>query len=295
MRVAVVGATGLIGRRLVSALATRGDEVVALVRGGREVDGATVVAWDARGPVPGGAFDGCDAVVNLAGSPIGKRWNADVKREIASSRLDVTNHVVAALASGGPKHLINASAVGIYGHRDEEVDETSVPGTGFLADICRQWESAAAAAAAHGVRVVLLRTGMALAMEGGVLPQILGPTKLGMGGPIGGGKQWFPWIHIDDVIGLILRALDDTSLSGPINLVAPGILRQGEFAKALGHAVHRPAIAPTPAFAIKVLLGEGAQIVLQGQHVVPRVALDDGYRFAFAEAPEALADLVAKE
>jgi uncharacterized protein (TIGR01777 family) len=145
------------------------------------------------------------------------------------------------------------------------------------------------------VRVVLLRTGIALAMEGGALPQILGPTKLGMGGPIGGGKQWFPWIHIDDVVGLIVRALDDTALSGSINLVAPGILQQGEFAKALGHAVHRPALAPTPAFAIKLLLGEGAQIVLQGQHVVPRVALDHGYQFAFAEAPEALADLVAKD
>jgi uncharacterized protein len=293
MRIAVVGATGLIGRRLIRELVGRGDEVVALVRRANDVEGAHTIVWDPqRGAVPSGAFDGCDAVVNLAGSPIGRRWNAQVKREIASSRIDLTDAVVRALAGSGPRVLVNASAVGYYGDRDEEVDESAAAGSGFLADICRRWEAAATAATSHGVRVVLLRTGVVLAAEGGALPQMVGPTKLGLGGPIAGGRQWFPWIHADDVVGLILHALDDDALSGPVNLVAPGILRQGEFAKELGHAVHRPASAPTPAFAIKLRLGEGAQIVLQGQHAVPRVALASGYAFRFAEASVALADLV---
>lgn len=293
MRTAVVGATGLIGRRLIRQLVARGDEVVALVRSGKDVEGAHVIAWDPMaGLVPPGAFDGCDVVVNIAGSPIGRRWNAEVKREIASSRIDLTDAVVRAMADRGPRVLLNASAVGYYGNRDEEVDESAAPGTGFLADICRRWEAAAMAATARGVRVVLLRTGIALAVEGGALPQMLGPTRLGLGGPIAGGRQWFPWIHVDDVVGLILHALDEATLSGPVNLVAPGILKQGEFAKELGHAVHRPAVAPTPGFAIKLRLGEGAQIVLQGQHAVPRVALASGYAFRFAEASVALADLV---
>ena len=150
------------------------------------------------------------------------------------------------------------------------------------------------AATARGVRVVLPRTGIVLATEGGALPQMLGPAKRGAGGPIAGGRQWFPWIHVDDVVGLILHALDNGAVSGPINLVAPGILQQGAFAKELGRAVHRPAVAPTPGFAIKLLLGEGAQIVLQGQHAVPRVALESGYVFRFSEASAALADLIGE-
>jgi hypothetical protein len=184
--------------------------------------------------------------------------------------------------------------VGYYGDREKEVDESASPGTGFLADVCQRWEAAAMAATADGVRVVRLRTGLVLAGEGGALPQMLVPAKLGMGGPIAGGRQWFPWIHVSDVVGLILHALDDATLAGPINLVAPGILRQGAFAKELGHALNRPAVAPTPGFAIKVLLGEGAQIVLQGQHAVPRVALESGYIFQFAEVSAALADLVGE-
>jgi uncharacterized protein len=295
MRTAVVGATGLIGRRLIRQLVARGDEVVALVRGGKDVEGARVIAWDpAAGPVPPGALDGCEAVVNLAGSPIGRRWNAEVKREMASSRIDLTDTVVRALADGGPGVLVNASAVGYYGNRDEEVDESAAPGTGFLADLCRRWEAAAMAATARGVRVVLPRMGIALATEGGALPHMLGPAKRGAGGPIAGGRQWFPWIHGDDVVGLILHALDNAAVTGPINLVAPGILQQGAFAKELGHAVHRPAVAPTPGFAIKLLLGEGAQIVLQGQHAVPRLALESGYVFRFPEASAALADLIGE-
>jgi uncharacterized protein (TIGR01777 family) len=133
-----------------------------------------------------------------------------------------------------------------------------------------------------------------LATEGGALPQMVTPTKLGLGGPIAGGRQWFPWVHLDDAVGLILRALDDVTLSGPINLVSPGILRQGEFAKALGHALHRPAVTPTPGFAIKMMLGEGAQLLLEGQHVIPRVAIDAGSAFSYPTADTALAELVAE-
>lgn len=294
MRVAIVGATGLMGRKVVEALIGRGDEVVALVRGDGEVPGARVVVWDpAAGGVPPGALDGCDGVVNLAGSTIGRRWNDDVKRDIVASRIDVTDRLVAAIGADGPRVLVNASAVGYYGNREEEVDESSSPGSGFLAEVCQRWESSANAAEGAGVRVVLLRTGIVLDAQGGALAQMLPPVKIGLGGPIGGGRQWLPWIHIDDAVGLILRALDDAEVAGPLNLVAPGIARQGEFAKALGHAVNRPAIAPTPAFAMRLLLGEGAQIVLEGQHVVPRRALDAGYAFRFTELPAALKDVLA--
>jgi uncharacterized protein (TIGR01777 family) len=295
MRVAIVGATGLIGRKVVAALVGRGDEVVALVRGDGDVPGARTVAWDsAAGDVPSGALDGCDGIVNLAGSTIGRRWNADVKRDILASRLETTDRLVTAIASDGPRILVNASAVGYYGSREEEVDEASSPGTGFLADVCRRWEASARAAEAAGARVVLVRSGVVLDAHGGALAQMLPPFKLGLGGPVGGGRQWLPWIHIDDEVRLIQWALDDPAIAGPLNAVAPGIVRQGDFAKALGHAVHRPAVAPTPSFAIRMLLGEGAQIILEGQQVVPRRALDAGYAFRFPELPAALEDVLAE-
>ncbi len=291
MRVGIVGATGLIGRRVVADLVERGDEVVALLRGDAQVAGARVVAWDGTGSVPDSAFDGCQAVINLAGSPISRRWNDEVKREIVSSRVDLTGSVVEALRSSGSTVLVNASAVGYYGSREEEVDESAAPGRGFLADVCQRWEAAALRAETYGARVVMLRTSVVLSTDGGALPQMVTPTKLGLGGPIAGGRQWFPWVHIDDATGLVLRAVDDATISGPVNVVSPGILRQGEFARALGHALNRPALTPTPGFAIKLMLGEGAQIITQGQHAVPRAALDAGYDFRFTTAAVALADL----
>ena len=291
MRVGIVGATGLIGRRVVADLVERGDDVVALLRGDAQVAGARVVAWDGTGSVPDSAFDGCQAVINLAGSPISRRWNDEVKREIVSSRVDLTGSVVDALRSSGSTVLVNGSAVGYYGSREEEVDESAAPGRGFLSDVCQRWEAAALKAEAQGARVVMLRTGVVLSTDGGALPQMVTPTKLGLGGPIAGGRQWFPWVHIDDAAGLVLRAVDDAAISGPINVVSPGILRQGEFAKALGNALNRPALIPTPGFAIKLMLGEGAQIITQGQHAVPRAALDAGYDFRFTTAAVALADL----
>ena len=294
MRVAIVGATGLIGRRLTAALHARGDEVVAVVRNGDRVEGATTtVTWDATSAFPPSGLTGCEAVVNLAGAPIGRRWNAQIKQEILTSRIDLTRSLVAAIEDGGPHTLVNASAVGYYGNRSEEVDERAEPGSGFLAEVCTGWEREALAAQGHGARVVLLRTGVVLATDGGALPQMLGPTKLGVGGPIAGGRQWFPWIHIDDAVGLIVHALDTAAINGPINLVAPGIVQQGAFASALGRAVHRPAVVPTPAFAIRLMLGEGAQLVLDGQHVVPAVARETGYTFRFPDVDAALTDLLA--
>lgn len=292
MRVAVAGATGLIGARLVERLVGRGDEVVALVRGGRGVTGARVVEWDGASELPAGGLAGCDAVVNLAGASIGRRWTAAVKREIATSRVDLTERLVAAMAEAGVGTLVSASAVGYYGPTETPVDEAASAGDGFLADVCRRWEAAAFAAGGSGIRVVVLRTGIVLAPEGGALARMAGPARLGMGGPIAGGRQWLPWIHIDDAIELILLALDDGTLSGPINLVAPGIVRQGDFAAALGRAVNRPAVVPVPGFAIRAMLGEGAQLILQGQHVVPVVALARGYGFRFAGLDEALGDLL---
>lgn len=291
MRVAMIGATGLIGRRVVAALVARGDDVVALTRG-RDVAGATTVVWDGAGAVPPGALEGCDAVVNLAGAPITRRWTDRAKREIVASRVDLTERVVEALRPGGPAVLVNASAVGFYGPGEAQVDEGAPPGEGFLADVCVGWERAALAAEAKGVRVVLIRTGIVLQADGGALPQLLIPARLGLSGPIAGGRQWFPWIHVDDEVGLILRAVDDPALSGPVNAVAPGIVRQGEFAKALGHALRRPAVLPAPGFAMRALLGEGAGVVTTGQHAVPRAALAAGYAFAFGEVAAALADLV---
>ncbi len=292
MRVGIVGATGLIGRRLVADLAERGDEVVPLVRRESDLPGTRQIVWDGVGALPDGAFTGCDAVINIAGSPIGRRWNDDIKREIVSSRVDLTARVVEALGRDKVPVLVNASAVGYYGDREAEADETAPQGRGFLADVCARWEAAARGAQTHGARVVMTRTGIVLSTDGGALPQMVTPTKAGLGGPIAGGKQWFPWVHIDDVAGVVLRALDDATINGPINVVSPGIVRQGEFARALGHAVHRPAVTPTPKLALRVMLGEGAQIITEGQHAVPRAALAAGYAFRHDTAAGALADLL---
>jgi hypothetical protein len=292
MRVAVVGATGLIGGVVSAALVARGDEVVALTRGTREIPGARGIPWDGATPVPDGALDGVDAVVNLAGAPIARRWSDAVKREVVESRVDVTRRLVAAIGSGGPGVLVNASAVGFYGGGEREVDESAGKGSGFLADVCADWERAAMEAASAGVRVVLLRTGIVLSRDGGALAQMLGPAKLGLGGPIAGGRQWFPWVHVDDLVGIVLLALDDPALRGPVNVVAPGIVRQGDFSRALGRATGRPAVMPVPAFAMRAMFGEGAQVVLDGQHATPRAALAAGYAFRHPDLDGALAALV---
>lgn len=289
MKIAVVGATGLIGRRLVDALLRDGHAVVAVSRGGSGVADAPGVAWDASvGPMPAAALDGVDAVVNLAGSDIGARWTNERKALIRSSRIQTTRGIVAALAApGAPRVLVSASAVGYYGTGEETRVETSRPGSDFLADTCLAWEQEAFAARAHGVRVVVVRIGIVLAREGGALRKQLTPFRLGAGGPLGGGRQWVPWIHVDDTVGILIHALTH-EVEGPLNATAPNPVRQGEFARALGAALHRPAVLPTPGIALRLALGEMATLALDGQRVEPRETLASGYVFRHTDVREAL-------
>ena len=297
MRVAVVGATGLIGRALCDALMARGDSVSAVSRGGAAgIPGAEDVRWDpALGPPPAEALAGAAAVVNLAGAPMDRRWTAARKRAIRESRVVTTRLLAGALArQGGPGLLVNASGTGYYGPRgDEEVDEAAAPGSDFLALTCVAWEREAAGAAEAGVRVVMLRSGVVLAAHGGALPRLARPVRLFAGGPVGGGRQWLPWIHIDDEVGLILHALDHQGVSGPVNAVAPDAVRQREAAEVLGRLLGRPSILPVPAIAVRLAVGEMATLVLDGQRAVPRAALASGYRFRYPELEPALRSLLS--
>jgi uncharacterized protein (TIGR01777 family) len=293
MRVIVVGATGLIGRHVCEGLVARGDAPVAVSRRGSSgIAGVEDVRWDpADGPPPAGVLDGADAVVNLAGAPIARRrWSARRKREIRESRVLTTRAIVDALgAEGRPRVLVNASGIDYYGPRGEEtIDETADPGSGFLAETAVAWEREAARAADHGVRVVRMRSATVLSAEGGALPPMARPVKLFAGGPIGGGRQWLPWIHLDDEVGLILLALDRQDLAGPLNATSPEPPRQREFVRALGRALGRPAVVPTPAVALRVALGEMASLVLDGQRAVPRAALAAGYEFRHPDLDGAL-------
>jgi uncharacterized protein (TIGR01777 family) len=290
MKVAIVGATGMIGRRLTTALLADGDEVVAISRRGQTVADAPGVAWDpAASPLDPAVLAGVDAVVNLAGASIGSgRWTDDRKRELVASRVVTTTRLVEAIGTTGPRTLINASAVGYYGEGDAPVDERTPAADDFLGALCITWEAAALAAEDHGVRVVLLRNGVVLAREAEVLKRQLLPFKLGLGGPLGGGQQWWSWIHIDDVTGLIRFALTHPELRGPVNAVAPHAVRQREFAEALGHVLGRPTVLPTPRFALKLAMGEASAIALAGQHVLPRAATEAGYVFVYPDVEPAL-------
>jgi uncharacterized protein (TIGR01777 family) len=305
MRVFVTGGTGLIGSRLIPRLRQRGDEVVLLTRRPAAVRdqfaGCTVVEGDpmAAGPWTDALAD-CDAVVNLAGENIfARRWNEDFKRLLMDSRVKTTDNVVAGLArkprtdAGAPKVLVNASAVGYYGpHGDEELDENSPPGADVLARVCVTWEKSALAAQPAGVRVAVLRIGVVLDQEGGALAQMLTPFKLGMGGPVGAGKQWMAWVHVADVVGLTLFALDNTAAQGPINAAAPNPVTNKEFGKALGRALHRPAFMPVPGFMMRLRFGGVAEVIVEGQRVLPRRALELGYPFQFPSLDGALADIL---
>lgn len=292
MRVAVVGASGLIGRRLCAALSARGDEVVPLGRGGGSVAGVPVTRWDpAEGPLRAEALEGVAGVVCLAGAPIqGGRWTARRKRLLWNSRVGTTQRLVESLPGSDVRVLVGGSAIGYYGpHGDEVLGEDAPPGTGFQSDLCAAWEAAALAARAQGVRVALSRGGLVLAAEGGILPVIARPVRLLVGGRIGDGRQWQSWIHIDDIVGMLLKALDDESVEGPFNATAPEPVTQHQLVRALGRVLHRPTAMPTPAFAIRLALGEMSEIVLTGQRAVPRAMSAHGYVFAQAELESALA------
>ena len=285
MRVAVTGATGTIGRAVVSALRERGDEVTELSR-------ATNWPAPSEEPAPADALSGRDAVVNLLGEQIAQRWSDKAKVEIRNSRILGTRNLVAGLRAlpeaERPKVLVSQSGVGFYGARgDEPIFEDAAAGGDYLSHVVVDWEAEAHAAEELGVRVVLTRTGVVLSPSG-ALRKMLPFFKAGIGGPVAGGRQYMPWIHLDDVVGAILFALDTPALSGPVNVTAPDPPTNKEFSRALGRVLHRPAFAPVPALALKALYGEMAFIVTTGQRAVPARLLESGYVFLRPELEAAL-------
>ncbi len=293
----VTGATGTIGTRLVAALG--GARVLSRTPGRvAGMEGAIDARrWDGRAALDADVFAGVEAIVHLAGEPVGEgRWTARKKLAIQGSRVEGTRALVASLRAAGarPAVLVCASAVGYYGDRGEEtLDETSAPGRGFLAEVCRAWEGEALAARALGVRVICVRTGVVLDIAGGALPRMVLPFRVGVGGPLGSGRQWVPWIHVADVVRLVAHAIARPDVEGPINAVAPAPVRNAEFARALGAVLHRPALVRAPAFALRAALGEAAELALASQRVVPALAERSGFSFSFPALPEALSDLLA--
>jgi uncharacterized protein len=279
MRVLLLGASGFVGRHLAAALAKRGDDIAtASLR-----DPATAAATART----------CDAIVNLAGETIAARWNEDTKRRIETSRVNAPRAFLDALARGERvcRIYVSASAVGFYGTSESAIfDEASPAGSDFLARVCVGWERVASSAADLGMRVAFVRTGIVLGTDGGALPTMLVPFRLGLGGIAGSGRQWYSWIHIADLVGIYLLALD--SAAGALNGCAPNPVTNAEFTHALGTALHRPTILPTPAFVFRAMLGEGATIVVDGQRVLPKRTQDCGYRFEFPLLSGALANLL---
>ena len=306
MRTGITGATGLIGRALASELAGRGHEVVALTR--REgaltgfPPGVRSGRWNPRGDGanadPARALEGLDALVHLAGEPVGKRWTTARKRAIRESRVEGTKALVAALgaARNRPSRLLAASAVGYYGARgDEELDEDSLAGNDFLAEVCAEWEDAAAGARQTGIETASLRIGVVLSPKGGALATMLPPFRLGVGGRLGSGRQWMAWIHLADVAAAIAHLLEAPagSLESTYNLTSPNPVTNAAFTKALGKALRRPTIFPAPGPAMRLAFGEMADaLLLSGQRVVPGRLLAAGFQFGHPSIGPALTDLV---
>jgi uncharacterized protein len=295
MRVLVSGASGLVGNALREKLVGRGERVEALVR----APAADGVHWDpSSGRFDAVAAEGADAVVHLAGESVASgRWNAARKAAIYQSRVAGTRLLATGLASCArrPNVLVAASAIGFYGSRgDEEVTEASASGAGFLAEVCRDWESAAEPAANAGIRVVHVRIGLVLSRSGGALGQMLPAFRLGLGGKLGDGRQWMSWITLHDLVRVIELALGDSSVRGPLNAVAPAPVRNAEFTERLASALARPALLPVPAFALRLALGEMAdEMLLASTRVVPKALNDRGFRFDHSTLDEALRALVA--
>jgi uncharacterized protein (TIGR01777 family) len=295
MRIAITGATGFVGRALVNTLVDRGDEIVALSRDPRRA--ATqlplIAAHHAYDELPR-ALAGTDAVVHLAGETVVGRWTEEKKRAIRDSRVLGTRDLVDALAGLDvrPQTLVSASAIGFYGNRgDEDLSEDAGPGADFLATTSVEWESEAARAADFGLRVASLRIGLVLGTDGGALQAMRRPFELGLGGPLGSGNQWWSWIHRDDLVRMILSAIDEP-WSGSYNATAPNPERQKDFARILGRTLGRPAILPAPAFALRALLGEFSSELLGGKRVLPERAREAGFRFEFEHLDDALANLL---
>ena len=300
MKVTVTGATGTLGREVVAELQQRGDDVTVLSRDAGRArqtlgDGVRALEWaDPKTQTPPAeALAGQDAVVHLLGEPIAQRWSDDTKREIRDSRVLTTRNLVAALrdldAGQRPGVLVSQSAVGWYGARgDEKVDESEPVADDFLAQVCKDWEAEARAAEELGMRVVCTRTGVVLSEDGGALEKMLPPFKLGVGGPVAGGRQYVPWVHTDDVVGSLLHCLDEGSVAGPVNVTAPEPVTNKELSRALGRVLNRPAFAPVPGLAVKALYGEMAIIVTTGSRAVPAALEQSGYAFRQADLEDAL-------
>lgn len=296
-RALITGGSGLIGRALLARLGggvvlSRDPERAARHLGGSSA-GVTIYPWEPEvGPPPLEAFRGIDVVFHLAGEPVANgRWTAGRKRRIRDSRVVGTRHLVAGLAAldARPRVLVSASAIGYYGDRgDEGLDETSSPGSDFLAEVCVAWEREAAAAAELGMRVVRVRIGLVLAPDGGALARMMPVFRVGLGGRLGSGRQWISWIHIADVVGLFLHATRREDIVGPLNAVAPNPVTNAEFTRALAHALGRPAFLRIPRFALRAAFGEMADILISSQRVLPRVAQRTGYEF-WADGLEFLA------
>jgi len=294
VRIALTGSSGLIGTALTAALEDAGHDLLRVVR--HPPTDAGEVEWDVdAGTIDAEALAGVEAIVHLAGENIGQRWSDDMRRKVLDSRVNGTR-LIAQTAAGLASRpvLVCASATGYYGDRgDEIVDEDSVPGTGFLAEVVEAWEAAAEPARAAGLRTVHLRQGIVLSKDGGALARMLLPFKLGTGGRVGSGRQWWSWVSLDDVVAAFLFALEQP-LEGPVNVVAPGAVTNQEFVKALGRALHRPTIFPVPATAVKAAFGQmGEEMLLAGQRVAPTRLTAAGFTFGQPDIDSGLASALA--
>ena len=300
MKVAITGATGFVGSRLVERLQSQGHQPLILTRNPAAAKRAfptlEIIAYT---PTESGSWQqaiaGCDAVVNLAGEPIAEsRWTPKHKQEILNSRQLSTQKIVEAIAQANPKPavLVNASAIGYYGTSETATfDETSPTGNDFLAEVCQAWEAQAQKVKDAGVRLVILRLGIVLG-NGGALAKMIPPFKLFAGGPLGTGRQWFSWIHRDDLVNLILFAITQSDIEGVLNATAPNPIRMSELCQTLGETLNRPSWLPVPSFALEALLGEGAKVVLEGQQVLPKRTTSKGFEYQYPTVKQALAEIL---
>ncbi|MEO1466841.1 MAG: TIGR01777 family oxidoreductase [Cyanobacteria bacterium J06633_1] len=305
MKIAITGATGLVGSRLVEQLKQLGHQILIFTRNpskARQLFRAStfsnleVVQYQ---PQESGAWQqsvsGCDAVVNLAGEPIAERWSPQQKEKIMASRQLGTRKLVEAIAMAEqkPQVLVSGSAIGYYGTSETAAfEESSGAGTDFLAQVCQNWEAEAQKVTEHGVRLVIVRIGIVLA-NGGALGKMIGPFKMFAGGPIGSGKQWFSWIHRDDLVNLIVQGIENQAMSGTYNATAPNPVRMGKLCQTLGEVMNRPSWLPVPDFVLELMLGDGAIVVLEGQQVLPKQTQAMGFSYKYAELKPALADIVS--
>jgi uncharacterized protein (TIGR01777 family) len=306
MKIAITGATGFVGSRLVKKLNDAGYQILILTRNPEKAKRVfpssafpnleTVKYTPKESGDWQKAISGCDAVINLAGEPISERWTPQHKQEILESRQLGTRNLVEAIAQAEskPQLLISGSAIGYYGTSETATfDETNPPGNDFLAEVCQQWEAEANKVKELGVRLVIFRIGIVLGNDGGALAKMIGPFKMFAGGPIGSGRQWFSWIHRDDLVNLILEAIKRTDMAGIYNATAPNPVRMTEFCQTLGEVINRPSWLPVPEFALELLLGDGAKVILEGQQVLPKQTQSLGFQYQYPDLKPALTEILS--